>query len=296
MNRALSAIVLSSLLGFGSSLAAAEDSAETSAPPSVHPLVIMSGVEGGGYWNAGTRLQEVAAEHMHMEVDNLPSSGSMENLEQLINPDSPVNLVFAQADAAQLYLNAHPADLIKVDLLENIGQECVFIVTGKDSPLHTDKDIFAGGTLRLGITGPQSGMAATLDYMRSQIPELDHVRVKYGDTYTAMEQMNSKDSPVDAIMMVHRPRELSPEIENALANPDSYRFVELSDERFTQVQWNGRKIYRAMRLALPGADQPVKTVCVLGLLLANKQKLSIAQRNQLGDLVNYHWMQVYATQ
>jgi hypothetical protein len=40
----------------------------------------------------------------------------------------------------------------------------------------------------------------------------------------------------------------------------------------------------------------VNTICVSGLLLANKQKLSITQRNQLSDLVSYHWMQVYATQ
>jgi hypothetical protein len=50
-----------------------------------------------------------------------------------------------------------------------------------------------------------------------------------------------------------------------------------------------------MKLALPGASEPVQTICVLGLLLANKEKLTIEQRNQLGEIANYHWMQVYAT-
>jgi hypothetical protein len=43
-------------------------------------------------------------------------------------------------------------------------------------------------------------------------------------------------------------------------------------------------------------DEPLQTVCVVGLLLANKHKLSSEQRIQLGKLVDYHWMQVYATE
>jgi TRAP-type uncharacterized transport system substrate-binding protein len=293
MNRALPVIILSSLLGFGSAATVAEDAV---APRKGPALVIMSGTEGGGYWNAGMRFQTVAAQQKHMVVANLPSSGSLENIEQLLNANSPVNLAFAQADAAQLYLDAHPDDQNKLDLLENIGQECVFIVTGADSKIRTDKDMQEAATMRLGIASKQSGMAATFDYMASQIPEFDKIKVKYGDTVAAMNELNSKDAGVDAIMMVHRPREHSPEIDNALAHPDRFRFIELSDERFTQVQPNGRQIYRVMKLALPGAKEPVKTICVVGLLLVNKQKLTVAQRNELSDLVNYHWMEIYVTQ
>lgn len=259
-------------------------------------VVLMSGVEGGGYWNAGTRLQAVAEQEVDLPVINLPSSGSMENLELLLDGESPVNLAFAQADAAQHYLKSHPEDLIKLDVLENIGQECVFIVTGIDSDIRTDEDLREATDLRLGIASATSGMAVTFDYMVSQLPELADVKVTYGDTAAAMEELNSSDASVDAVMTVHRPREHSVEVDHALANAKRYRFVELSDERFTEELWNGRKVYRTMKLALPGAEKPVKTICVSGLLLANKQKLSIRQRNQLGDLVSYHWMQVYATQ
>lgn len=259
-------------------------------------VVLVSGVEGGGYWNAGTRLQSVAEREVDLAVINLPSSGSLENLELLLDRDSPVNLAFAQADAAQYYLSRHPDDLIKLDLLENIGQECVFIVTGVDSEIRTDEDLLEATDVRLAIASPSSGMAVTFDYMVSQIPELADVKVTYGDTAAVMDELNSNNPKVDAVMTVHRPREHSSEVDHALANAKRYRFVELSDERFTEELWNGRKVYRAMKLALPGADEPVKTICVSGLLLANKQKLSIAQRNQLSDLVSYHWMQVYATQ
>jgi len=291
MDRLPARTLLVCLLGFGATLSV---SAEEPAPPT--GVVLSSGVEGGGYWNAGARLQTVAESKMGLGVENLPSTGSLENLEQLLDPESPVNLAFAQADATQYYLDRHQDEIKKLDLLENIGQECVFMVTGVDSAIRTGEDLQEGKGLHLGIASAASGVAVTFDYMVSQIPELVDVKVDYGDTLALMDQLTASKAPVDAVMMIHRPKERSPEVEYALAHADRFRFVELSDERLTRELWNGREIYRTMSLAMPGIDKPVKTICVLGLLLANKQKLTIEQRNQLSDLVSYHWMTVYATQ
>jgi hypothetical protein len=172
----------------------------------------------------------------------------------------------------------------------------VFIVTGIDSSIRTDEDLREAEDLRLGIASASSGIAITYDYMVSQIPDLADITVKYGDTVPVMEQLNGPNASVDAVMMVHRPRELSAEVDMALTNPDRYRFVALGDKWLTQELWNGRKVYRAMKLAMPGAKKPVETICVLGLLLGNKQKLTLEQRNQLSDLASYHWMKVYVTQ
>jgi len=269
--------------------------AETSTD-AAEAVVLSSGVQDGGYWNAGMRLQAVADAEEGLALENLPSVGSMENLERLLDRNSPVNLAFAQADAVQYYLNKHPNEISKLELYENLGVECVFIVTGVDSKVRTDEAMEEAEDYRLGITSASSGTAITFDYMVSQIPDLADITVKYRNTTTLMKQLNEPDSPVDAIMMVHRPKELSPEVERALANPDGYRFVRLSDDRLTQELWNGRKVYRSMKLAMPGVQKPVDTICVLGLLLGNKQKLTLDQRNQLGDLVSYHWMKVYVTE
>jgi TRAP-type uncharacterized transport system substrate-binding protein len=286
-----------SLLGFGFALVVTAQlvSAESTAT-TAEGVVLSSGVEGGGYWNAGTRLQTVATEKFHLKIDNRPSTGSVENIEKLLDTNSPVNLAFVQADAAQYYLNLHDEDRRKLDLLENIGQECVFIVTGIDSGIRTDADMQKASDLRVGIDSVSSGMAVTFDYMVSQIPEMSDIQVSYGNTLASVQHLNASDATVDAVMMVHRPRERSPEVDYALENADRYRFVELSDERLTQELWNGWPIYRTMSLAMPGSEKPVKTICVMGLLLANKQKLTLDQRNQLSDLVSYHWMKVYATQ
>jgi TRAP-type uncharacterized transport system substrate-binding protein len=291
MEHRIVSALLACLLVCSSSIVAAENEAVDSEAG----IVLSSGVQGGGYWNAGARLQAVAETEMGLTVENLPSTGSLDNLEKLLDQNSPVSLVFAQADAVQHYLNKHPNEFNKLELFENIGVECVFIVTGIDSKVRTDEDLQEAEDLRLGIASATSGIAVTYDYLVSQMPDLADITVKYGNTVPLMDQLNSTGAPVDAVMMVHRPRELSAEVEKALANPDRYRFVELSDKRLAEELWFGRKVYRPMKLAMPGAKKPVKTICVLGLLLGNKQKLTLEQRNQLSDVANYHWMKVYAT-
>jgi TRAP-type uncharacterized transport system substrate-binding protein len=266
------------------------------AAPSEHAVVLSSGVEGGGYWSAGMRLQSVAEKELNLTVENLPSNGSTENLEKLLDDDSLVNLAFAQSDAVQHYLNQHEGEISKLELLENIGQECVFIVTGIDSEFRTDADMEAADDFQIAIASQSSGVAVTFDYLMSQLPEMADSEVVYTDTVAIMEDLNASDAPVDAVMVVHRPREHSAEVDHALANADRFRFMELSDDRLTQELWNGRRVYRTMKLGMPGTATPVQTICVQGLLLANKRKLTVEQRNQLSDLVSYYWMQVYVTQ
>jgi TRAP-type uncharacterized transport system substrate-binding protein len=293
MDRVIHRTILVGLLALG---AMASASAQEPATATVPPVVLSSGAEGGGYWSAAQRMRSVAADRADLAVEILPSTGSLENLEQLLDESSPVNLAFSQADAAQYYLDQHPGEIEKLDLLESIGQECVFIVTGADSKIRNEKDLQQATDLRLGIGSETSGVAVTFNYMVSEIPEMADIEVRYGDTLAAMEQLNSPDATVDAVMVVHRPRAHSPEVTLALEDSESYRFVELNDELFLQGMWNGSRIYRTMKLAMPEPHEPVNTLCVRGLLLANKQKLTIDQRNKLSDLMLYHWMEIYPTQ
>ena len=294
MDRLLPRTLLACLLAYGPTVSVfADESSDDVAAPAV---VLSSGAEGGGYWNAATRLQSVAEKRADLAVEVLPSTGSLENLEQLLDESSPVNLAFAQADAAQTYLGQQTGQIEKLELLENLGQECVFIMTGIDSKIRTEKDLQQAKNLRLGISSATSGVAATFKHMVSEIPDMDDITVSYGDTMAALEQLNSPDATVDAVMVVHRPRARSPEVEYALENSDRYRFIELNDELFLQSMWNGNKIYRTMKLAMPEPNEPVKTLCMRGVLLANKQKLTIEQRNKLSDLMLYHWMEIYPTQ
>ena len=264
------------------------------------PVVFSSGVEGGGYWSAATRLQGVAAD-MDLDVQVEDSPGSLHNLARLLDEKDPVSLVLAQADALQHYLDEKSGMVDKVEILENIGQECVFILTGTQSAIKTVDDLQQGKGYKLAISSPDSGVAVTYTYMTTLQPELADTSAVYTDTNAAMGALAVNDSKeVDAVMLVHRPKEYSPEVDLALRKPDQFRFAEIADSQFDSKLPNGETVYKAMQLAIPVPEsderRQVTTICVKGLLIANKDKLSREQRGKLGELINTHWMEVYATQ
>jgi TRAP-type uncharacterized transport system substrate-binding protein len=262
-------------------------------------LVFSSGIEGGGYWSAATRLQTVAAD-LGLEVQVEASTGSLHNLGRLLDTEDPTSLVLAQADALQQYLDEHPGQSHKIEILENIGQECVFILTGGNSAIHSDADLQQDQDYQIAISSPDSGVAVTYTYMTTLAPEMAGTSVLYTDTAEAMNGLQAADSAaVDAVMLVHRPKEYSPEVDLALRNPDKFRFLQIADERFKSELPNGDAVYRSLNLGIPVPDseerRQVNTICVKGLLVANKDKLTPGQRGTLGDLVNEHWMKVFAT-
>jgi TRAP-type uncharacterized transport system substrate-binding protein len=266
------------------------------AAPVETGIVISSGLEGGGYWNAANRLQ-VAAGTVGLTVKNQSSTGSVINIRTLLDENSPVNLAFAQADALQYYLNKKSGAAQAIEILEDIGEECVFILADADSKIRSDKDMQKARQMGLGIRSPNSGIRVTFDYMTSLIPELKYISVHYGDSVDMMENFTTSLTQVKAVMIVHGPNERSPEIDLVLANPDRFRFVKLTDKRLTQNQAGGEATYRSVRVA-PGAVQSankVDTICVKGLLLANKNKLSAEQRDKLAELINSHWDKVRTT-
>ncbi len=75
--------------------------------------------------------------------------------------------------------------------------------------------------------------------------------------------------------------------------------MQIEDKRFKSELPNGDAVYSLRSLAIPVPDseekRQVTTLCVKGLLVANKKKLAPEQRDVLGKLVYEQWMKVYAT-
>jgi TRAP-type uncharacterized transport system substrate-binding protein len=262
------------------------------------PLVFSAGHEGGAYWGAARRFQAVA-KGLKLPVETLPSAGSLDNLQQLGDPENPVSLAFSQADALQYYLADHASAGREFEILENIGQECVFILTASDSALSTDADLQKGRKRRLAISSPDSGVAVTFRYMTMLMPELANTEVVYTDTLQAMQALASGDEDaVDAVMVVHRPKEHSPEVDMVLDDLNKYSFVKLRDPRLSQALPGGSAVYEPLDLAMDrGVGKSrfvVKTVCVKGLLVAHKEKITPGQREKLSQLVDYHWIRVFS--
>lgn len=292
-SRAAVLAIVFSLGLFSVSSHAAPDPAEQEAAG----FVISSGVSGGGYWNAASRLQAVGKQS-GLDVEVLASTGSIENLERLLDVDSPVNLALAQTDVLQFFLEKHPQHRSEIETLENIGRECVFLITSANSEIRTDEDLQGKQNLRLGISSPTSGVAVTYDYMSYLVPEFSALEVEYGDTHTMMQEFGKAGSGADVVMAVHRPKERSPELDAALQDSERYRLVEINDERLTVRPDSGEQAFHAMNLTIPnGSDRvALDTICVKGLFLGNRKKLSSEQREKLADIINYQWIRIYATE
>ena len=260
-------------------------------------LVISSGIENGGYWTIAETLREVAAAS-NISVKNERSSGSVNNLRALMSSGSPVNLAFAQADAVAAHLKKRPDDESKMRLIENIGLECVFIVTDPKKKIKDDEDLQEEEQLNLGIRSPNSGIRVTFEYMATLVPELQDVTMTYGDTVDALDYLRVPRTDIEAVMFVHGPNEISPEMLRIQANPDDYRFVELKDERFLSISFKGQPIYQVQEVtpALVDKKKSVETICVQGLLVANADKLTPEQLSRLITFTSENWEKVHLKQ
>ena len=290
MNRYLKKLALLCLLAplpLGS-LAQSEQGA------SVDVVVISSGLEGGGYWLAGNRLK-AASVNAGLDMENRSSTGSLSNLKALMDPDSPVNIAFVQADALQFYLQDRPGEAASIETIRSIGEECVFIISGSKSGVKDLGDIENAKRFHLGIKSPNSGIRVTFDHMTTLVPQLKHVTVRYGDSVEMINDWVHHLSDIKrAVMVVHAPDAHSEEIDMVIANPDKYRFVKIKDTRLTQSGESGQSAYTAESIA-PGAvsgASRVPTICVEGLLIDHKDKLSDAVQNKIASLNDEQWQKI----
>ena len=261
-------------------------------------IVISAGREGLGYWGIATRLQAVALESS-LPVEVRESVGATENLKRLTDPDSPVSLALTQSDALRHYLDLHPGFQVDLEIFESIGKECVFVITDKNSGLQSEADLrVPEAGHRLAIQSADSGSAVTFELMRKLDPDLENTEVVYMDTRVAMDQLgaNSPDA-VDAVMLVHRPKVHSPELRRALTNPERFRLVSFNNPNLGGKLPNGDPVYVPLDVPLIRSgwktERSVRTLCMEGLLVGSRNKLSPTDRTRLLRIIELQWMRIY---
>lgn len=254
------------------------------------PIVITTGKSGGGYNTIGERLKNVLAEQ-DQPAQVQTSAGSLENLSRLDDPQSPVNIGLSQADALKYYLKDHPSFADKLINLGEIGKECVFIVTSKDSNIHDDSDLQKASGKLIAVQSPNSGVAVTWEYMTVLEPAFKNTAPAFVDGAEALLQMKSsgKASKIQAAMVVQRPMAKSTEMQVVLENPQDFRLVPVKDWDLNDELPDGSAVYTFENVTVAekkwGFDTTVDTICTRGLLLANKTKLTAEQRARLSKIM-----------
>lgn len=288
----LLALMIAGPPAFGTSPSAAvsEEAATTG-------VVFSAGRKGGGYWGIAERLKDVARES-GLKVELQTSVGSIENLKRLADPGNPVNLTLAQADALKWYLTQNPDFSDQYRILESIGLECVFIISNAKGDVKTDQDLEDPKGHRIAIPSKESGVAVTYDYMVSLVPGLGNTEPVYTDPIEAMKKMRAGDKDaVDAIMLVHRPKERSKEIHLALERPSIYHLVPVEDRHLLDELPDGQVVYQFLDVPLIRggirSGKSIPTICTKGLLLSSASKLSAAAGSKLERIINFQWMRIY---
>ncbi|MCC6135027.1 MAG: hypothetical protein LM550_08695 [Candidatus Contendobacter sp.] len=254
------------------------------------PIVISTGKSGGGYNTIGERLKTVLAEQ-DMAVQVLTSAGSVENLNRLEDPKSPVSVGLTQADALQAYLKDHPGFADQFISLGDIGKECVFIVTGKNSDIRDDSDLQQSKGHLIAVQSPNSGVAVTWEHMTRLEPAFKNTAPAFVDGAEALLQIKNggKSSKIQAVMVVQKPMAKSTEMQVVLQNPKDFRLIPIKDWDLNDKLPDGSAVYTFEDVTVAekswGFDTKVDTICTRGLILANKTKLTVDQRTRLSKVM-----------
>jgi TRAP-type uncharacterized transport system substrate-binding protein len=253
-------------------------------------IVISTGKEGGGYHGIGNRLKSVLAEQ-GVTAEVLTSVGSVQNLNRLNDPESPVNVGLTQADALKHYLNDHPGFADQYLTLGEIGKECVFTITGKDSGIEDDDDLQEKGDQQISVQDPNSGVAVTWSYMTRLEPNFKNTTAAFVDTMEALLQIKAGDqnNKLKAAMLVQKPEARSPAMQVVLDNPEDFRFVSVTDWDLNDELPDGSAVYTFEDVTVEekqwAFDTTVDTICTRGLLLAARDKLTPDQRSRLANIM-----------
>ncbi|NJN47411.1 MAG: hypothetical protein HC808_14120 [Candidatus Competibacteraceae bacterium] len=252
-------------------------------------LVISTGKSGGGYNAVGERLKTVMAEQ-GVTVEVLTSVGSVENLKRLNDPNSPVSVGLTQADALNYYLGQQPQLADKLMMLGDIGKECVFIITGKDSDIKSDGDLQDKKDYLIAVQSPNSGVAVTYEYMVQLEPKFKNTAPAFIDTMEALLQIKAGgQSKIKAAMLVQRPSAKSPAMQVVLGSPKEFHFVPVKDWDLNDKLPDGRAVYSFEEVTVEekkwGFDTSVDTICTQGLLVASKDKLNPELRANLAKVM-----------
>lgn len=277
-------------------------SAPTSAEPNANGksdhLVFSAGRQGSAYWGVANRFQQVLAGNS-IAVDVLESKGSLENLERLDSNTSKVNITLTQADALNEYLQAHPALNERLVNLESIGLECVFLITSTNSGVANEADLAKAKGFKIALPGAESGVAVTYRNLVKLDPDFAKTEAVYLDAAKAMEALGKKgDGGVDALMVVLRPKERTPEIQQAIDQPNLYQFVEFLQTSLETKLPSGHSIYSFLDMPLvrkkANVERSLPTVCVNGLLVGAKDKMPEDAKRSLERILDEQWMRIYS--
>jgi TRAP-type uncharacterized transport system substrate-binding protein len=252
-------------------------------------FVFSSGAEGGFYHEVADELVRLLSSEQR-GARNQPSGGSAQNLLQLATPGNPVNVTLAQADAVRFFLDEHPDFWSELVVVDDLGRECVALITSTEAGISSVADLKTGVFGSLVTPGMGSGAAVTFEYMSRMDPAYRKTGVVYRRPMDAIRQIRTKGKgKIAAIMLVNRPEALTPALKRVLENPDQLKIAPIRAEDVQNgVLPDGSSVYSFEEVESgSGNGSPIRyeTMCTRALMLTSSTKLDESARRDLAQRV-----------
>jgi TRAP-type uncharacterized transport system substrate-binding protein len=249
---------------------------------------ISTGREDGSYFYIGRRLQTTMLLEHDYRIGVETSSGSVQNLARLADPSGNIGLALTQSDALHRFLGANSEFAKEFIVLGDAGKECVVLISAKKDGISNFSQLKSLTDGEISVDDPGSGASATFNYMVEMNPELASVRPVFVDTMEALLQIKVAGAHTDlkAAMLVQRPSVRSSAVKILLENPNDYQLVPIleSDVQNSKLP-DDSIVYTFEKVKVGGTSGQrgleVNTICIRGLLLASKAKLSRDIRSKL---------------
>ena len=256
-------------------------------------VVIASGARGGYYQAVGRAMRIVLSHDDGIPTEVLTTAGSVANLEALRDPENPVNVALAQADALQRFLVEHPSFEDQSIQLGDVGKECAFLITRRQDNINSLSELIDAGQGRAIALGKKgSGAAVTWSQMAALKPGLRTIQTESMGLIEALLAMQPstpvQDGPI-ALMIVQRPMAVATPLEVVLRNTNDYALVPIQ-KKDLQGQGNSNEApayqYEKVVVGLAREHQSsVDTICTRALILASRKKLSAAVIETIDEAV-----------
>ncbi|MBS6740392.1 MAG: hypothetical protein KH310_20205, partial [Enterobacteriaceae bacterium] len=229
-------------------------------------ITITTGQQGLTY-NAvyGVNLAGALSEYGYKSTV-VPSKGSLDNLDKVVSGEAQIG--FTQADAFQFWRSRHGNEAQKVDIIGELGDECVFVAVKDGGKVGSESDLKEG--IKIAVGEPASGSYASWQYLQSL--EKDYAKVETYAKGGVRSLAKVTTGEYDAFLWVSAPDRTNKFLESVNQKGSGLTMISMNGWNVDDKLPNGKAVYELKKAVTESgwlSDSKVKVPCTKTLVVAN---------------------------
>ncbi|MDC0726581.1 TAXI family TRAP transporter solute-binding subunit [Phytobacter diazotrophicus] len=229
-------------------------------------ITITTGQQGLTY-NAvyGVNLAGALSEYGYKSTV-VPSKGSLDNLDKVASGEAQIG--FTQADAFQFWRSRHGNEAQKVDIIGELGDECVFVAVKDGGKVGSESDLKEG--IKIAVGEPASGSYASWQYLQSL--EKDYAKVETYAKGGVRSLAKVTTWEYDAFLWVSAPDRTNKFLESVNQKGSGLTMISMNGWNVDDKLPNGKAVYELKKAVTESgwlSDSKVKVPCTKTLVVAN---------------------------